>query len=134
MRHSNSIESIKKKCLLWALNAIYQRYENYKLPSYEMRCRFLDFHPLWSRRVHSSIFLLYELLNLSIESNSLRNRINYTRLQNDPNQRILRSTELIGIDTNTSDYGHNQPFIVACRNFNFIRSQFFESSSRNESV
>ena len=129
--HSDSIESIQKKFLIWALREIYQRDENYVRPPYEMRCSFLNLHPLWRRRIHFAIFLIFDLLHFRIESDTLRNRINYTRLQYDPDQRYLRNNELIRIDVNRSNYAHNQPFNVACRNFNLVRSQFFESASRN---
>ena len=75
--------------------------------------------------------MIYDILHLRIESNSLRNRINYTRLDYDPNQRNLRNTELIRINANRTDYAHNQPFNVACRNFNKVRYQFLESESRS---
>lgn len=52
-------------------------------------------------------------------------------MQYEPDQRNLKNTEQIRIDTNTTDYAHHQPFNVACRNFNLIRSQFFQSASRN---
>jgi hypothetical protein len=129
--HSDSIESIQKQFLLWALREVYQRDENFVLPAYEMRCQFLDLHPLWRRRIQFAVFLIYDLLHLKLQSDSLRSRINYTRMQYDPNQRNLRNVELIRIDVNRTDYAHNQPFNVACRNFNLVRSQFFESSSRN---
>lgn len=29
------------------------------------------------------------------------------------------------------NYAHNQPFVVECRNFNKIRTQFLESESRS---
>lgn len=44
--HSNSIESIQKKFLLWSLKETYQRDENYVLPPYEMRCSYLNLLPL----------------------------------------------------------------------------------------
>jgi hypothetical protein len=130
--HSNSIESIQKQFIIWSLREVYQRDENFRLPPYEMRCSFLNLYPLWRRRVNFSILLIFDLLHFKIESDTLRNRVNYTRLNYDPNQRMLRNLDLIRIETNATDYAHNQPFNMACRNFNLVQPQFFESASRNK--
>lgn len=75
----------------------------------------------------------YDLCHLRIESDTLRNRINYTILQYDPNRRNIRITitEVIRYDAHREDYAKNQPFNMACRNVNKIRSQFLESATRN---
>lgn len=62
------------------------------------------------------------MLHLKIESDTLGDEINYTRLQYDPDQRNMRNTELIRIEINRTNYAHNQPFNKACRNFNLVRS------------
>lgn len=126
----NRIESVQKDFVIWSLRAIFQRDENYRLPEYELRCKYLKIQTLLRRRINDSIFLIYDLLLGNLISNALRERIDYTRLQYDPNQRILRNTDLIRMETFRTDYVHYQPFYVACRNFNKIRQQFFESCSR----
>ncbi|RYE14002.1 MAG: hypothetical protein EOP45_20310 [Sphingobacteriaceae bacterium] len=125
-----NIESVQKDFVIWSLRAIYQRDENYVLPRYELRCDFLKIQTLLRRRINDSIFFIYDLLLCNVKSSALRDKIVYTRQQYDADQRVLRSTELIRIETFRADYLHNQPFYVACRNFNKIKQQFFESCSR----
>ena len=120
----------KKNFVIWSLGAIYQRDENYVLPSYELRCDCLKIQTLLRRRINDSIFFIYDILLCNLVSSALREKIEYTRQQYDANQRVLRSTELIRIETFRAEYLHNQPFYVACRNFNKIRQQFMESCSR----
>ncbi|XP_031620410.1 uncharacterized protein LOC116338960 [Contarinia nasturtii] len=128
--HSDRIESIQKDFVIWTLSFVYQRDENFVLPPYYFRCDTLNIQPLWRRRINASIFLIYDLLLGKIVSRSLRDKIVYTRLHYDVNQRNLRNTELIRIRRFTSEYAHNQPFYVACRNFNLVREQFMQSASR----
>ena len=129
--HCDKIESVQKQFLIYALRSIFQRDENYVLPPYEFRCNVLNLHPLWRRRAQYSIFLIYDLLLGISKSSTLRERINYTRLQYDVNQRSMRNVELIRVNGARTDYSYYQPFNVACRNFNLVRAQFMESESRN---
>lgn len=82
--------------------------------------------PLWRRRVNCSI--LYYIY----DSHSRRDRTNYTRLNYDPTQRNLKSTDLTRINTNSSHCTHNQSFNMACRNFIKRKNLFMESASRNK--
>ena len=90
----------------------------------------MDIQPLWRRRINDSIFFIYDLLLGKIVSSALRDKIEYTRQQYNANQRRLRSSELIRLNVFRTDFAHNQLFCVACRNFNRVRQQFFESESR----
>lgn len=124
------LNRFRKNFVIWALRAIYQRDENYRLPPYQFRCEFLNIQALWRRRINASIFFIYDLLLGKIVSRALREKIDYTRQQYDANQRNLRNSDLIRVLTFRSEYAHNQPFYVACRLFNKMRQQFFESASR----
>lgn len=84
-----------KKNLLYVFSGVCQRDENFALPEYEFRCCVLSIPPLWRRRVNCTVLLIYDILHGIIESNSLRNWINYTRLQYGASQRV--------------DYARNQP-------------------------
>jgi len=128
--HSDSIESIQKSFIIWALRAIFQRDANYRLPPYQFRCDFLNIQPLWRRRINASIFFIYDLLLGNIVSRALREKIDYTRQQYNANQRNLRNSDLIRISIFRSEYAHSQPFYVACRLFNKVRQQFLESATR----
>lgn len=130
--HIDSIESIQKDFVIWALRGIFERDENFRLPPYQLRCDYLNIQPLKRRRVNTSIFFIYDLLLGKIVSSFLRDKIMYTRLQYDVNQRQrnLRNSELIRVPVFRTDFAHNQPFYVSCRNFNKVKQQFFESGSR----
>jgi len=128
--HSDRIESIQKDFVIWALRTVFQRDENFRLPPYQFRCDYLDIQPLWRRRINDSVFFIYDLLLGKILCSALRDKIDYTRQQYNANQRRLRNSELIRLDVYRTDFAHNHPFFVACRNFNKIRHQFFESVSR----
>lgn len=94
---------------------------------------FWTFDHFGNVEVNFSVFLFYDLLVGKIESVILRDRINYTRLQYDPDQRNLRHNgfNLIRVKSYTRDWAHYQPFSEACRYFNRARTQFFESALRN---
>lgn len=88
--------------------------------------------PLWRRRINFTTFFIYDLLHSRIDSNKLRDRINYTSNCNMiQTKEVLRFRVLIGIDMNRNDYAHNQPFNTACQNFNKLESQFLQSALRN---
>ena len=46
------------------------------------------------------------------------------------NQRNVRNSGLVRIETYHTEYERMQPFVVACRNFNTVRQIFLESASR----
>ena len=126
----DKIESIQKKFVIWTLREIYQRDANFRLPPYEFRCNNLNIQPLWRRRVNASVFLIYDLLLEKLICEALRNKIVYTRTLNNRNQRTVRNSDLVKIETYHTEYARMQPFVVACRNFNRVRQSFLESASR----
>ncbi|RYE13173.1 MAG: hypothetical protein EOP45_21630, partial [Sphingobacteriaceae bacterium] len=64
----NRIESVQKDFVIWSLRAIFQRDENYRLPEYELRCKYLKIQTLLRRRINDSIFFIYDLLLGKVEN------------------------------------------------------------------
>ena len=126
----DKIESIQKGFVIWSLREIYQRDNNFRLPSYEFRCNNLNIQPLWRRRINASVFLIYDLLLEKLICDALRHKIEYTRRLDNRNRRNVRNSDLVRIEVFSTDYARMQPFILACRNFNKVRQTFLESASR----
>jgi len=110
--HSDSIESVQKQFLLFALRALpWDPAMN--LPSYESRLKLISLPTLKSRRVCANICFLFKLINGIIDSPSLLGRIEF----NVPN-RPQRYFEPIRLKTRRVNYLDFEAFRTMCKDYN----------------
>lgn len=108
-----AIESIQKKFVLYALRRTVKRDENFRLPSYDSRCKNLGIESLQRRRINLSAFFVFDLLNNRIDAPELRSRI----VINDQ-ARHLRRLQFLTIKHRRTNYGYHEPLNELCMIFN----------------
>lgn len=125
--HSDRIESIQKKFLLYALRRLPWRRDSFELPSYESRCRLIQLESLHQRRVNASLFFLFDLLVGHIDTPDLL----YVFGINVPS-RSLRETNFFHINYHRTNYGLSSPVSSLSLIFN-EHSQFFDFTISRDS-
>lgn len=102
--HSDRIESIQRKFLLYALRRLPWRRDTFVLPSYESRCMLIDMEPLVDRRRNASLLFLYDLLSGRVDSVDLMSLFYF----NVP-PRSLRNNNLMHVIPRRTNYGMFSP-------------------------
>ena len=114
--HSDRIESIQKKFLLFALRKLGWR-RGFDMPSYVSRCKLIHLETLSRRRLNSGLFFIFDLLNGHIDSPEIYSMLKF----NPPN--IARVSNFFMPVTNRTKYGRFEPLNYMCLNFNVLFRQ-----------
>jgi len=110
--HSDSIESVQKQFLLFALRHL--RWDpSMALPSYESRLKLIHLPTLKSRRTCANVCFLFKLITGVTDSPALLGRIEFKI----PN-RAQRRFEPIRLRTCLVNYMDFEPFRCLCKDFN----------------
>ena len=107
------IESVQKKFVIYALRRSVRRDDNFRLPSYISRCETVGIDTLEMRRLHRSVFFIYDLLTNRIDAPELRSLV----IINIPT-RHLRTHEFLTINRHRTNYGFYEPLNQLCMAFN----------------
>jgi len=110
--HSDSIESVQKQFLLFALRGLPWD-PSMNLPSYESRLKLISLPTLKSRRICANVCFLFKLINGLVDSSSLLGRIEF----NVPN-RPQRYFEPIRLKTRRVNYLDFEAFRTICKDYN----------------
>lgn len=112
--HSNRIESIQKKFLVFALRNLGWNI-SYILPPYAARCGLIGLESLERRRINASVFFIYDLLKGVINSPELLSLVNFNT-----SDRNLRRPLLLRPTLHRTNYGQNEGLNRMIRLFNKI--------------
>lgn len=123
--HSDRIESIQRKFLLFALRRLPWRRDSFVLPAYESRCKLINLETLEERRKNTSIFFVYDLLNGRIDAPNLLAQLNI----NVPPRR-LRNHDFLSLGRHRTNYALFGPISSASNLFNEVRDSFDFNLSR----
>ncbi len=121
-----AIESIQKKFVLYALRRTVKRDENFRLPSYESRCRTLGIDTLQRRRINLSAFFIYDILQNHVDAPELSSRI----VINVPT-RHLRTQQFLNVNYHRTNYGFHEPVSELSMIFNCFADLYNPSVPRN---
>lgn len=125
--HSDRIESIQKKFLMYALRHTVRRDANHRLPPYISRCKSIGMETLFRRRLNLSAMFVFDVLRERINSPSLSLKI---RL-NEP-ERSLRSVDYLLLDRHRTNYGLFEPITNVSRTFNMFSHLYDLLVTRNQ--
>jgi len=120
------IESIQKKFVMYALRRTVRRDENFRLPSYESRCKTLRIDSLQRRRYNLSAFYVFDLLSNRIDAPELRSRV----VIYDP-VRHIRRQPFLTINHHRTNYGFHEPLNELCMIFNTFDHLYVPEMPRN---
>lgn len=120
------IESVQKKFVIYALRRSVRRDDNFRLPSYISRCETVGIDTLEMRRLHLSVFFIYDLLTNRIDAPELRSLV----IINIPT-RHLRTHEFLTINRHRTNYGFYEPLNQLCMAFNAFAHLYDDSVQRN---
>lgn len=125
---TNKIESIQKQFIIHALKNEEFRDENYRLAPYQERCDKIQLENLARRRINSSIFFIYDLLENNIISSTLNNRI---EIKQEPMYN-LRKKDFLNIPKCNTNYLQNAPLSRMCTLFNKVADIYKSSITKDE--
>lgn len=113
---SDSIESIQKKFVMYALRRSIKRSAAYELPPYDERRKILGLERLSNRRKCSRVFFMYDILTRRIDAPDLLTM--FESLRNSPSHSYnLRVVNRFYLPHHRTDYGYNEPVTAICRDF-----------------
>ena len=126
----NSIESIQKKFVLFALRRSIRRDLNYRLPSYESRCKLLNLESLVRRRLNTCALFAYDILNSILDAPVLRIKFSLNSTMNH-----LRARDCLLVPQHRTLYGFFEPVTNLSRIYNnFYRMIDLNASASNRSL
>ena len=73
---------------------------------------------------------IFDLLFEKLICEAFEHKIVYTRRLDNRNQRNVRKSEFVRVETYYTDYARMKRFTAACRNFNEVGQALLESASR----
>lgn len=111
-KDSDAIESIQKKCLIYALRRSVRRDENYRLSSYSSRCRSVGIESISRRRINLSVMFAFDVLSSRIDSPDVISKFVVNAVD-----RPLRNVRYFTLDAHRSNYGIFEPVNYESRAF-----------------
>jgi hypothetical protein len=97
--HSDTLESIQKKFILYALRYLPWRTDSFVLPNYESRCLLIALQTLSVRRRNAEVYFVFDVLTNRIDSPELLSLI---ALNAPP--RLLRSHDFLHLPFQSTNY------------------------------
>lgn len=127
---SDSIESIQKKFVLFALRRSFQRNADYELPPYDVRRKVLGLERLSDRRKIGRVFFMADVLYRMVDAPDLSSMFNSCRYI-PVHSYDLRTVNVFRPPYHRTDYGFNEPVSAICREFESF-SVIYENSLTRE--
>ena len=123
---SRKIESIQKQFLLFALRNLGWREDTFVLPPYTARLQLIDIQTLEQRRFCFDIMFAFDLINGSIKSPYLREKLQ----PNTNNRYSLRHNRPLVVPFHRRSYAFNEPITRCARAYNSVTHLNMPSMSR----
>lgn len=116
--HSNRIESIQKKIVLFALRRVYPLHLYNQLPSYTFRCDILKLHSLTLRRNLAGVIFVHDVLSNKIQSIFILSKLHFVV----PSRTLRRNNNIFKIPFVRTNFELNDPIIAVCSLCNRINN------------
>lgn len=123
--HIDSIESIQKDFLIYALRRTVRRGQDYRLPSYVSRCESIGLESLSRRRFNLAALFVYDILTGRVDSPELLDKFKV----NVPTRNFRNSRYLV-LARHRSNYGLFEPVNNLSRIFNLFSHHQAVSATR----
>ena len=116
--HSNSVESVQKRFVLYALRKLGWT-EGFQLPPYMHRCQLINLESLKHRREIASVLFIFDLLSNRIDAPNLLSLIDFSV----PSRR-LRNPCFLRMGLHRTNYGKYDPLKNMSKLFNYYSEDF----------
>lgn len=126
---SSVIESVQKGFVLYALRRTVRSDRNYELPPYDERRKVLRLERLSTRREHSRVFFLYDVLGGRVNAPRLT-EVFRSYLYMPEHTYGLRRFDAFRLPRHRTSYGYNEPIAATCREFEKFIDVYRTSDSR----
>lgn len=123
--HSDRIESIQKKFLMYALRHTVRRDDNHRLPTYVDRCKSIGFESLLRRRLNLSALFVFDSLRGRVDAPTLA-----SKLRRNESLRSLRNDSFWSLAGHRTNYGQFEPVNDMSRTFNLFAHFYDERLTR----